>query len=99
MLLLRNFDDKILWAGLTYSATSCLLLQLAIEVLKIYEDENLIENAAIMAVISGKNGSVDKKHSSIGDFRNTGLLGCIELVKKTVKTKNRWRLSMRKPMK
>ena len=28
-----------------------------------------------------KNGELKKKHPSIGDFRNTGLLGCIELVK------------------
>jgi taurine--2-oxoglutarate transaminase len=50
--------------------------------LKIYEDENLIENAANMGTYLQKEvEKLKDKHPSIGDFRNTGLLGCIELVK------------------
>ena len=52
------------------------------EVLKIYEDDNLIENAAAMGkYIDSRMEELKKKHPSIGDWRNTGLLGCIELVK------------------
>jgi taurine--2-oxoglutarate transaminase len=75
------FDDKPLMLGLTYSAhpVSCAA---GLEVLQIYEDENLIENAANMGrYIEEKVEEMKKTHPSIGDFRNTGLLGCIELVK------------------
>jgi taurine--2-oxoglutarate transaminase len=75
------FDDKALMLGLTYSAhaTACAA---ALEVLKIYEDENLIENAAAMGrYIEEKVAVMKKQHPCIGDFRNTGLLGCLELVK------------------
>jgi taurine--2-oxoglutarate transaminase len=75
------FDDKVLWLGLTYSAhpIGCAA---ALEVLKIYEDENMIANAAAMGeYIEQQVELLKQKHPSIGDFRNTGLLGCIELVK------------------
>ena len=67
--------------GLTYSAhpVSCAA---AVETLKIYEDDNLIENAVAMGkYIEEKVEEMKAVHPSIGDFRNTGLLGCIELVK------------------
>ncbi|HVI47794.1 MAG TPA: aminotransferase class III-fold pyridoxal phosphate-dependent enzyme [Chitinophaga sp.] len=75
------FNDKTLWLGLTYSAhpVSCAA---AVEVLKIYEDEHLIENAAVMGVyIEQRVTEMKERHPSIGDFRTTGLLGCLELVK------------------
>jgi len=78
------YDDKILWLGLTYSAhpVGCAA---ALETLKIYEDENLIENAATMGrYIDKRMEEMKAKHPSIGDFRNTGLLGCIELVKNRI---------------
>jgi len=76
-----HFDDKILWLGLTYSAHP-VCCAAALEVLKIYEDDNLIERAAsVGGYIEHKMELLKKKHPSIGDFRNTGLLGCIELVK------------------
>jgi taurine--2-oxoglutarate transaminase len=67
--------------GLTYSAhpVSCAA---GLEVLNVYEDENLIENAAEMGIYIQQQMELLKvKHPSIGDFRTTGLLGCIELVK------------------
>ena len=76
-----RFDDQVLWLGLTYSAhpVSCAA---ALEVLKIYEDENMISNAAEMGkYIDKRVKEMQSAHPSIGDFRNTGLLGCIELVK------------------
>ena len=77
----RHFDDKVLWLGLTYSAhpVGCAA---ALETLHIYEEDNLIENAAAMGkYIDKRVAEMKDRHPSIGDFRNTGLLGCIELVK------------------
>lgn len=76
-----HFDDKVLWLGLTYSAHP-VCCAAALEVLKIYEDENLIVNAAAMGrYIELKIEALKNEHPCIGDFRNTGLLGCLELVK------------------
>lgn len=75
------YDDKPLMLGLTYSAHA-VACAASLEVLKIYEDENMIANAAAMGkYIEGRIEEMKVKHPSIGDFRNTGLLGCIELVK------------------
>ena len=51
-------------------------------VLDIYEDEKLVSNAERMGKYVDKRvAELALKHPSIGDFRNTGLLGCMELVK------------------
>jgi len=76
-----KYDDVMLALGLTYSAhpVAC---PAALETLNIYEDDNLIENAAAMgAYVTEQVELLKQKHPSIGDFRTTGLLGCIELVK------------------
>ncbi|MEI8053079.1 MAG: aminotransferase class III-fold pyridoxal phosphate-dependent enzyme [Bacteroidota bacterium] len=76
-----KYDEVMLPLGLTYSAhpVSCAA---ALETLKIYEDENLIENAAAMgAYVTERMKGLFDKHPSIGNYRTTGLLGCIELVK------------------
>ena len=76
-----KYDETMLPLGLTYSAhpVSCAA---ALATLKIYEDDNLIENAAAMGkYMEEKVEEMKAVHPSIGDFRNTGLLGCIELVK------------------
>ncbi len=77
----KHFDENVLPLGLTYSAhpVSCAA---AIAVLDIYEEENLIERAKEMGkYIDQKMEELKAKHPSIGDCRNTGMLGCIELVK------------------
>jgi taurine--2-oxoglutarate transaminase len=77
----ERYDDNVLWLGLTYSAHP-VSLAASLEVLKIYEDDNLIENARVMGeYINVRMEELKKKHPSIGDWRNTGLLGCVELVK------------------
>jgi taurine--2-oxoglutarate transaminase len=77
----KQYDDKTLMLGLTYSAHP-VICAAAVEVLKIYEDDHLIENAAAMGSYIDQRLDVMKlTHPCIGDFRNTGLLGCIELVK------------------
>ena len=76
-----KYDDAMLPLGLTYSAhpVACAA---ALETLKIYEEDNLLENAATMGrYVDEQVELLKQKHPSIGDFRNTGLLGCIELVK------------------
>ena len=76
-----RYDDTVLALGLTYSAhpVSCAA---ALENLKIYEEEGLIENCAAMGrYVEQEVEKMKERHPSIGDFRNTGLLGCIELVK------------------
>ncbi len=76
-----KYDDNMLALGLTYSAhpVSCAA---ALEVLNIYEDDNLIGNAHAMGkYMDIRIGEMKAIHPSIGDWRNTGLLGCIELVK------------------
>jgi taurine--2-oxoglutarate transaminase len=76
-----HFDERMLPLGLTYSAhpVACAA---ALEVLNIYEEENLVENAAAMGrYVDQQMQPLIDKHPSIGDFRNTGLFGCIELVK------------------
>jgi taurine--2-oxoglutarate transaminase len=79
-----HYNDIPLMLGLTYSAhpVSCAA---GLEVLKIYEDENMLENTVKMGqYIEGKAEEMKLKHPSIGDFRNTGLLGCFELVKNRI---------------
>lgn len=76
-----QYDETMLALGLTYSAhpVSCAA---ALETLKIYEDDKLIENASAMGnYVDEQVELLKQKHVSIGDWRNTGLLGCIELVK------------------
>jgi len=77
----EHYNDRPLMLGLTYSAHA-VACAAGVEVLNIYEDENLIENTRKMGkYVEEQVAELAKKHPSIGDFRNTGLLGCIELVK------------------
>jgi taurine--2-oxoglutarate transaminase len=75
------FNDHPMTIGLTYSAHPTLCAA-AVENLKIIKEENLVQRAAEMGkYIEVEVEKLKAKHPSIGDFRNTGLLGCIELVK------------------
>jgi taurine---2-oxoglutarate transaminase len=76
-----KYDNTVLPLGLTYSAhpVSCAA---ALETLKIYEEDNLIDNAVAMGrYVDSQIEELKRKHPSIGDWRNKGLLGCLELVK------------------
>jgi taurine--2-oxoglutarate transaminase len=80
-MITNKYDDTVLPLGLTYSAhpVSCAA---ALATLQIYEDDNLIENAVNMGnYVNEQVALLRQKHRSIGDWRNTGLLGCLELVK------------------
>ena len=77
----NHFNDNPMIIGLTYSAhpISCAA---ALENIKIIEEDGLVGKAAEMgSYIEAEVEKLKRKHKSIGDFRNTGLLGCIELVK------------------
>jgi taurine--2-oxoglutarate transaminase len=77
----NHFNDNPMTIGLTYSAHPTLCAA-ALENIKIIEEENLVNQAAEMGLyIEEEVEKLKKNHQSLGDFRNTGLLGCIELVK------------------
>ncbi len=76
-----HYDDRPLMLGLTYSAhpVACAA---GLETLKIYEDDKLIDKAAALGQYMDKQvAKLMQKHPCIGDWRNTGLLGCLEIVK------------------
>ncbi|MBE7438596.1 MAG: aminotransferase class III-fold pyridoxal phosphate-dependent enzyme [Spirochaetales bacterium] len=75
------YNDKPFQQGLTYSAHA-VACAAAVAVISEYESQNLIENAARMGdYMRRKAEEMKGRHPSIGDYRNTGLLGCFELVK------------------
>jgi taurine--2-oxoglutarate transaminase len=79
--IVKAFDDKPLPIGLTYSAHA-VACAAANAVISIYESDKLIQNASSMGEYMDQQvAKLADKHPSIGDYRNTGLLGCIELVK------------------
>ncbi len=77
----KHFDDKVMAIGLTYSAHA-VACAAALENIKVMEEGGMVENAARMGCyLESQVEKMKQKHPSIGDFRNTGLLGCFDLVK------------------
>jgi taurine--2-oxoglutarate transaminase len=75
------FNDRPMVIGLTYSAHPTLCAA-ALENIRIIQDDGLVDKAAKMGTyIDAEVEKLKARHPSLGDFRNTGLLGCIELVK------------------
>jgi taurine---2-oxoglutarate transaminase len=76
-----GIKDDFLYCGLTYSGHP-LACAAAVATIKAYKDEKIIENSAKMGkVLSGYLAEMKKKHPSVGDVRNIGLFGVLELVK------------------
>jgi len=74
-------DENMLWCGLTYSGHP-LACATGVATVQVYEEENLIENAAKMGEIMKKRlEEIKFKHPSVGDVRSIGLFAAIELVK------------------
>ncbi len=74
------FDDKYLYAGLTYNghALSCAA---ALATIEVYEEERLIENARTLGKYLGERlEEMKARHSSVGDVRYIGLFSALELV-------------------
>ncbi len=77
----KSYEEKFLPLGLTYSAhaVSCAAANSVIDIMK---EQKLVEKAQTTgAYIDKKIEELKEKHPSIGDWRNSGMLGCIELVK------------------
>lgn len=74
------FDENTLMTGLTYSGhTMC--MQIALATLDIYEEEEMIENAAEVAVVMEERLQKLLEFASVGEVRSLGLFAGIELVK------------------
>ncbi len=79
--LADRFEERALPLGLTYSAHP-VCCAAALATIEVYQEEGLVERAAATGrYIDQQVEQLKEKHPSIGDFRNTGMLGCIELVK------------------
>lgn len=77
----KYFDDKVLYAGLTYGghAMSCAA---AIACINVYKEDNLIARAKEMGGYLGAwHEKLKAKHPSVGDVRYIGLFSVIEVVK------------------
>ena len=77
----NSVNDRFLSLGLTINshAVACAA---ALAVLNIYENEQLNSNAErIVFYTDTCMKKLIDKHPCIGDWRNTGMLGCLELVK------------------
>lgn len=74
------FDDKYLYAGLTYSAHT-LGCAAAVATVKVYEEDHLIENAVRVGKVLGERlEELKARHPSVGDVRYIGLFSLLELV-------------------
>lgn len=75
------FEDKMLYCGLTYSGHP-LACAAALATIEAYEEEGIIENARAMGnLLTEYLKKIKMNHICVGDVRNAGLFGCIELVK------------------
>lgn len=77
----QSFKGRNFPLGLTYSAHA-VACAAALAVLGIYEREQLCDRAVEMGqYLDQRMEELAANHPSIGDWRNTGMLGCLELVK------------------
>ncbi len=77
----HHFDDVVYEGGLTYNGHP-ISLAAAIANIQVLRDDHLIENSQAMGeVVQDLNAELFDRHPSIGDARNIGLFGIIELVK------------------
>ena len=73
--------DRYLSCGLTYSGHP-LACAAAVANINAYKEENIIENAKEQGkLILKRMEDMKAKHKCVGDVRNIGVFGCIELVK------------------
>lgn len=76
----KYFDDKYLFAGLTYNGHA-LACAAAIATIEVYEEDNLIENAVRVGRHLGRKlEGIKSRHPSVGDVRYIGLFSVLELV-------------------
>src|SRR6266849_588223 len=76
-----HFDDKVFYGGLTYNShpMGCAT---ALATIRVYEEDNLIENARKMGTVMKQLGAdLQARHPSVGAVRSIGLFGIVELVR------------------
>ncbi len=79
--IMETLDKQMLWAGLTYNAHP-LACGAAIATLKVYQEDRLMENTAVMGeAVRKETEAMKAKHQSLGDARGIGLFWALELVK------------------
>jgi taurine---2-oxoglutarate transaminase len=77
----QHFQDKVFYGGLTYNShpMGCAT---ALATIRVYEEDNLIENARKMGAIMKQLGAdLQAKHPSVGEVRSIGLFGIVELIR------------------
>src|ERR1700685_745140 len=77
----QHFQDKVFYGGLTYNShpMGCAT---ALATIRVYEEDNMIENSRKMGAIMKKLGAeLQAKHRSVGAVRSIGLFGIVELIR------------------
>jgi taurine---2-oxoglutarate transaminase len=77
----RHFDNNVFYGGLTYNShpMGCAA---ALATIRVYEEDNLIENSRKMGAIMKTLGAeLQAKHPSVGAVRSIGLFGIVELIR------------------
>lgn len=75
------FKDKVFYGGLTYSAHP-MSLAAAVAVMRVMKTDDIVGNSKrVGQVMTSLLDDLKAEHPSVGDVRNIGLFGCIELVK------------------
>jgi taurine--2-oxoglutarate transaminase len=74
------FDDKYLYAGLTYNGHA-LACAAALATIQVYEQDGLLDNSATLGKHLGEAlEGIKERHRSVGDVRYIGLFSVLELV-------------------
>lgn len=77
----EHFQKNVFYGGLTYNSHP-IACAAALAVIQVYEEDDLIENAARMGVIMKRLLSdLETRHACIGAVRSIGLFGIVELVR------------------
>ena len=76
-----SFDEQVFESGLTYTSHP-ISLATAVANIDVIRDDKLVEHAASMGpVLKSMLNDLGEAHPSVGEVRNIGLFGIIELVK------------------
>ena len=80
----QHFQEKVFYGGLTYNShpMGCAA---ALATIRVYEEDRLIDNAKKMGgVMKQLLTDLEKRHASVGEVRNIGLFGIVELVRSRI---------------
>ena len=80
--LAEKFESMMYYGGLTYSSHP-VSLAAALATISVYEEDGLIENARRLGpVMRSHHEDLYARHPSVGAYRNLGLFGIIDLVRR-----------------